>query len=281
MDPTADNLKQKERALRSVLLSCRSAVIGYSGGVDSAFLAKAALDALGRDKVIAITARSASYPEVQRRMALRVVRLLDLPHLEIETHELENPDYIANDSERCYFCKSELYGQLVAVARERGYATVLDGSNADDLEDYRPGLAAARELGVRSPLQEAGLTKAEIRALSRAARLPTWEVPASPCLASRIAYGLKVTPRRLRQIEEAESRLRELHVWRDLRVRHHADWARVELPAEDLERLAEPDLRKRVIRALREAGFDRACLDLQGYRRGALNEALASVGVVR
>jgi uncharacterized protein len=264
----------KEQQLREVLRSCRSVVIGFSGGVDSSYLAKAALDALPRNRVLAVTGRSPSYPKVQRDMALEVARVLDLPHLEIETGELGDPNYASNPADRCYFCKSELYGELVAVARARGFVNVLDGSNADDLDDYRPGSAAAHEMEVRSPLQEVGLSKDEIRWLSQRAGLPTWDVPASPCLASRIAYGLPVTPERLVQIESVEARLRDVHAWQDLRVRHHGDLARLEVVGEDLARLVDPNLRGQVVAALREAGFERACLDLAGYRRGALNEAL-------
>ena len=272
------NIEPKERALRAVLRTCESVVIGFSGGVDSSLLAYVALDELGRDRVLAVTGRSPSYPEVQHQMALNVARSVDLPHIEIDTHELDDPDYAANAPDRCYFCKAELYQRLLKVMRERGFKVVLDGSNADDLDDHRPGLAAARELGVRSPLQEVGLTKAEIRALSKRAGLPTWEIPASPCLASRIAYGLQVTPQRLRAIEEAEARLRDLHPWRELRVRYHDDLARLEVAPEDIESLTDTRLRERVIQALKQAGFSHACLDLQGYRRGALNESLSREG---
>lgn len=267
-------LRAKERALRVTLSGCESVVIGYSGGVDSAYLAKASLDALGRDRVLAVTGRSPSYPDVQREMAARVAEDIGLPWLEIDTHELDDPDYAANPHNRCYFCKSELYGRLVRVAAQRGYRTVLDGSNADDPGDHRPGLAAARELGVRSPLQEVGLTKRQIRELSRRAGLPTWEAPASPCLASRIIYGLGVTPRRLRQIEEAEAGLRALGAWGDLRVRHHGDWARLELAPGDLAAMKLAALREAAAGAIGRAGFSGACLDLQGYRRGALNEVV-------
>ncbi len=273
MIPEPTELQNKERALHDVLRDCGSVVIGFSGGVDSAYLCRAALDALGRGRVLAVTGLSPSYPAEQREMARRVAKAIGLPHLEIETRELDDPRYAANPTNRCYFCKSELYRRLDALARERGHATVIDGSNADDLADHRPGSAAAHELGVRAPLQEAELTKAEIRALSRAAGLPTWELPASPCLASRLVYGLEVTPRRLGQIEEAEARLKALARWSALRVRHHGDLARLEVGGEDLLRLADPDLRRRVGDALRGVGFARACLDLEGYRRGALNEA--------
>jgi uncharacterized protein len=268
--------ERKERVLGEVLRDCAAVLIGYSGGVDSSYLAKIALDALGRDRVLAVTGLSPSYPAVQHEMALKVARSIDLPLLEIATAELDDPRYAENPANRCYFCKSELYGRLVAIARERGFKTVLDGSNADDLDDHRPGLAAARELGVRSPLQEVGLGKDEIRWLSRRAGLPTWDVPASPCLASRIPYGLGVTPARLRQIEEGEARLRALHPWHAVRVRHHGDVARLEIGEADLAAMGDPGIRRQVVGVLREAGFARACLDLCGYRRGALNEALGT-----
>ncbi len=272
MIPESTELQNKERVLHDALRDCGSVVIGFSGGVDSAYLCRAALDALGRERVLAVTGLSPSHPAEQREMARRVARAIGLPHLEIETRELDDPRYAANPTNRCYFCKSELFQRLDALARERGYATVIDGSNADDLADHRPGSAAAEALGVRAPLQEAGLTKGDIRALSRAAGLPTWDLPAAPCLASRLVYGLEVTPRRLRQIEAAEARLKALACWSALRVRHHGDLARLEVGADDLARLADPELRRRVGDTLRDVGFARACLDLEGYRRGALNE---------
>jgi uncharacterized protein len=278
---TTEDLVQKERALHALLRECGSVLIAYSGGVDSAYLAKASLDALGEQHVLAVTGRSPSYPVVQNEMALRVAQSIGLPHLEIDTHELDDPHYAANRSDRCYFCKADLFARLLEVARQQGLAAVLDGSNADDLDDFRPGLKAARELGVRSPLQEVGLTKREIRALSRRAGLPTWDLPASPCLASRIRYGLPVTQDRLRQIEAAEAGLRSLHQWGELRVRHHGDFVRVEVGQRDLERFADPGLRERATRILKDAGFARACLDLSGYRRGALNELARSEELAR
>jgi uncharacterized protein len=273
----SDGLTEKQRSLHDALRDCGSVVIGYSGGVDSAYLAKAALEALGPDRVLAVTGRSPSYPEVQCRMALEVARTLGLPHIEIETRELDNPDYAANPADRCYHCKNELFARLGEIARQRN-ATVIDGSNADDRQDYRPGMLAAREHGVRSPLQEAGLSKAEIRELSRRVGLPTWDLPAAPCLASRIPYGIEVTPRRLRQIEAAEASLRTLRQWQEMRVRHHGDLARVEFAADDLPALQSEELLSRIGDALASAGFRAGCVDLAGYRRGGLNEAIPEAG---
>lgn len=261
-----------------VLRDCESVCIGYSGGVDSVFLAAVAVETLGADRVLAVTGRSAAYPAVQHRMALECVERFGIPHLEIETHELADPAYVANDTSRCYHCKSELWDQLGEVARRHGLRTVVDGSNVDDASDHRPGAIAARERAVRSPLQEAGLDKRTIRALSRDLGLPTWDQPASPCLASRLTYGLEVTPERLAQVETAESMLRGRGL-RELRVRHHGAVARVEVATEELAAAAEIVAELSVeIQAL---GFDRVLLDVEGYRRGALNEGLVQLETVR
>ena len=267
-------LAVKRAALARVLQECHSVCVGYSGGVDSVFLARFAVDLLGRDRVLAVTGRSASYPGVQHAMALECVEQFEIPHLEIETRELENPRYAANPSNRCYYCKAELWTQLRQVARERGLRTVVDGANADDAADHRPGAVAAQERGVRSPLQEAGLTKTDIRALSRDLGLPTWDQPASPCLASRLPYGLEVTEERLRQVERAESILRRGGL-RELRVRHHGDVARVEAAVAELDRAAE--LVRDLGGEIRALGFNAVLLDVEGYRRGALNEVLVQL----
>lgn len=261
----------KRERLMEILAGCGSVCIGYSGGVDSVYLASAALEVLGRARVLAVTGRSASLSGAQRRAAQECAALLRLPHLEVWTHELAAPGYVANAPSRCYFCKDELWTRLAAVARERGLHTLVDGANADDALDHRPGARAGSEHEVRSPLQEAGLSKAEIRALSREAGLPTWDRPASPCLASRIAYGIQVTPRRLAQVEQAESLVRD-QGFREVRVRHHGDVARIEVGPEELEIAAgrlEP-----VVAQLRALGFSRVLLDVEGYRRGALHEGL-------
>jgi pyridinium-3,5-biscarboxylic acid mononucleotide sulfurtransferase len=261
----------KQQHLEQILAECGSICIGYSGGVDSVFLAVTALDVLGAKNVLAVTGRSASYPDVQWETARTVAREFSIPHVEIDTDELHDANYLANPTNRCYFCKTELWSKLAPVAREYGMNVLADGSNADDATDYRPGAQAARENNVRSPLQEAGLTKREIRELSQARGLPTWDQPSAPCLSSRLPYGLSVTPERLKQVEEAEQIVRALGV-REFRVRHHGTIARLEVaPAEMhtvMESAHEVDAR---VRAL---GFERAVLDVEGYRSGALNEGL-------
>lgn len=250
--------------------------VGYSGGVDSVFLAATAVTVLDRDRVLAVTGRSAAYPSVQHRMALDCVARFDIPHVEVATRELEDPDYVANAPDRCYFCKTELWDRLEVIAAAHGLRTVVDGSNADDATDHRPGARAARERGVRSPLQEAGLGKAMIRTLSRQMGLPTWDQPASPCLASRLTYGLRVTPERLAQVEAAESLLRARGL-RELRVRHHGDVARVEVAPAELD--AAGGAVAALAPAIRRLGFRRVLLDVEGYRRGALNEGLVRLEV--
>jgi pyridinium-3,5-biscarboxylic acid mononucleotide sulfurtransferase len=273
-DPATITEARYER-LRSILEACGSVCIGYSGGVDSVFLAHAAVRTLGADRVLAVTGRSASFPEAQREVAAECAARFGIPHLEVDTLEVSDPRYAANPSNRCYYCKSELWRKLVSVARERGLAVVLDGSNADDAADYRPGFAAAAENGVCSPLLEAGLTKDDIRALSRREGLPTWDQPSAPCLASRLPYGIAVTPARLRQVELAEAALRELG-FAEFRVRHHDDCLRLEFAPAELDRAT---LRAAAIVArLRALRLPRLLLDAEGYRRGALNEALVQIG---
>jgi uncharacterized protein len=220
-----------------------------------------------------VTADSPSYPDRHRQLALRVAREFGFRHEVIRTGELERADYRANPVNRCYYCKHELYTSLTALASTRGFATVADGSNADDRGDYRPGRQAAREFGVRSPLDDVGLTKAEIRELSRRAGLPTWDEPASACLSSRIPYHSEVTDEKLRTIERAEDALRSLGFW-VCRVRHHDRLARIELGADELARALDPEVRERIVRELTGIGYQHVTIDLRGYRMGSLNEGV-------
>ena len=261
----------KEQALADTLASLDSVIVAYSGGVDSAYLAYAATQVLG-SRALCVTANSPSYPERHRALAIRIAQDFGLRHEIIKTSELDNPEYRANPSNRCYFCKHELYTHLSRMAAERG-AVVVDGNNADDRADYRPGRQAAREFGVRSPLDEVNLSKAEIRELSRLAGLATWDEPASACLSSRIPYHTEVTDEKLRTIERAEQAVRALG-FRVFRVRHHDDLARVEIARDEMPRAMEPDTAAAIVRELKAAGYKFVTLDLQGYRLGSLNEGL-------
>jgi uncharacterized protein len=219
-------------ALRAAVRPYPSALLGYSGGVDSALLAVVLRQELGRDGMVAAIGRSASLPGSQWEAARRTAEQFDVPTVEIDTHEMDDPNYLANPTDRCFFCKAELWTRLGAFARSKGFAVVCDGTNADDLGEHRPGLEAGRRAGVRSPLAEAGLTKDDVRDAARSLGLPNWDAPAAPCLSSRVRYGVSITPRRLRQVEDAEAFLRALGVRGNLRVRHLGDAARVEVEPE-------------------------------------------------
>jgi uncharacterized protein len=268
----SEELQARETALFDRLRALPSLIVAYSGGVDSAFLAWAATRALG-DRALCVTADSPSYPERHRAMAAAIARDFQLRHEIVRTTEIDQPAYRANNPDRCYHCKHELYTQLTALAASRGIAAVADGSNADDRGDYRPGRRAAREFGVLSPLDEAGLTKDDIRELSQRAGLPTWNEPASACLSSRIPYYSEVSEAKLRVIERSEDALRELG-FRVLRVRHHGDVARIELAKAEMPRLLEPGMMSQVDDRLRAQGFKYVTVDLRGYRLGSLNEGL-------
>jgi len=271
-DPAQLAAEDKERLLLSHLAEIPSLIVALSGGADSAYLSWAAHRALGA-RALSMTALSPSFSAHDHAMVEEFVRSLAVRHEFIETHEMENPKYRANAADRCYFCKDELFSVLDVIARERHFAAVAYGVNADDTLDFRPGHRAAAEHRVLAPLLDAGLRKAEIRALSQRAALPTWNRPASACLASRLPYGTQVTPARLALVERGEAALRELG-FLQFRVRLHGDLARVEIAPEEMHRALSPEVASAIASRLKAAGFTYVALDLVGYRQGSLNESL-------
>lgn len=262
--------------LEQHLAGHRRVLLGYSGGVDSGLLAVAGRRALGRERFLAVIGRSASYPAAQWATAIDLARRFDVPLLRLETRELDDPRYVENTPDRCYFCKTELWTRLGEVARDGGFDVIIDGTNADDLAEHRPGLRAADERGVRSPLAELGWSKADVRAAARDLGLPIWDAPAAPCLSSRIRYGLPATRERLAQVEEGEAYLRSLGITGDLRVRHHGQMARIETALEQHEHLQRRW--ETVTTFFSRLGFNSVELDPRGYRRGGLLTILAEPG---
>jgi uncharacterized protein len=270
---TQTTLDDKYTRLQRILRDLESVAVAFSAGVDSTLILKVAIDALGPGRVIAVTGRSDSLARAEFEEACAIAANLGAEHIVLDTDEFENPDYVSNPTNRCYFCKTTLYTHLAKFIAERGLKAIVNGINVDDLGDYRPGIEAAREHGVRCPAAEAGLTKADVRELSRRLGLPTHDKPASPCLSSRVQYGEHITPEKLRRIEAAETFLHELGI-RECRVRHHDNLARIEVPAEFIPMLAEPDQAARVDAYFRSLGYQYVALDLRGFRSGSMNEVL-------
>ncbi|MFQ5858200.1 MAG: ATP-dependent sacrificial sulfur transferase LarE [Anaerolineae bacterium] len=269
-----ETIQAKLGRLEEIIRPLGRAIIAFSGGVDSTLVLKVAYDVLG-DDVLGVTAVSPSLARAELEEAIELARHIGAPHRLLETHEVEDPNYAANPANRCYFCKAEVHDALLELATQEGYAYILDGTNVDDMGDFRPGQKAAQERGVRAPLKEAGLTKRDVRVLARHLGLPNWNKPAAACLSSRIPYGKPVTVAALRQIETAEAVLRDLG-FRHLRVRHHEDLARIEVSPDDFDRLLA--VREEAVRRLKEAGYTYVTLDLLGYRTGSLNEVLRRAG---
>lgn len=274
-----DELQRKQERLFEDLRAMKRVLVAYSGGTDSAYLAWAAREVLG-NRAVAITADSASIPESHKRDAADFARQFGIRHDVIPTFEFDNPDYAANNADRCFHCKDELFRRMEEIAPQYEGAVIVYGVNTDDLGDYRPGQGAAKLHEVKAPLVDAGLSKAEIRELSRLAGLPTWDRPAAACLSSRVPYGTPVTTQTIRQIEDAEERVRALG-FRQFRVRYHGEMGRIEISREELAAALSVEMFDKLHQALREAGFQYATLDLRGYRQGSLNEVLPEAAAKR
>jgi len=260
----------KYQNLQKLLKDMGRVLVAYSGGVDSTLLLKAARDVLN-ENVLAVTALSATTPEIERKDAVRLARSMGVEHILLESKELDIPEFTKNPLDKCYICKKHRFSALVKLAKKNKINFVLDGANLDDHKDFRPGMRATRELAIRSPLSEVQLTKAEIRRISKKLKLPTWDKPSLACLASRIPYGRPITAEKLKQVDAGENYIRKLGVSREVRVRHEGETARIEVAAGDIARIAAPGVRKRVAAYFKRLGFKFVALDLSGYRMGSLN----------
>jgi len=272
MKTKTDDSNTKFQNLKKILSEMESVLIAYSGGVDSTLVLRVAKDVLG-DRVLAVTAKSSVYPAEEIEQAKALAQNLGVRHEIIETQELSNPKFVDNPQNRCYWCKRELFAELINIARKNNLKHVLDGTNLDDLDDFRPGMEAANEFGIRSPLKEATLTKEDICSLSKHLGLPTWDKPSFACLASRFPYGMKITRENLMKVDKAERFLKRLDLTQ-VRVRHHNKIARIEVPRKDIPKLLEEKLRLQILSYLKKLGYSYVAVDIEGYRTGSMNEVL-------
>jgi len=271
---SSSNIQAKYKKLKGILEEMGSVLVAFSGGVDSSFLLKTAHEVL-RDEVFAVIASSETYPEKEKEEAIKIAQYLNVRYKIIRTRELENPDFVNNSPQRCYFCKRVLFSRLKEIAEDEGISCVIDGANLEDTGDYRPGSIAAEELGIRSPLKEARFIKSEIRKLSKQLGLPTWNKPSMACLASRFPYYMRIDIKSLKRVSQAEDFLRALG-FSQIRVRHHGQIARIEIEPKEFPEIMEKGVREKIVKTLKKLGYTYITIDLAGYRTGSMNEPLSS-----